>query len=160
MESYTPEQTARIRHAIVKGREAMRINDRFDALTFAHAYIENQGIQIPGAPDNEAARQHIAQQIIAALRADGAGSDSPDVTRELRRIHAEAHWASEARSDNVVGFRLELGPRAANHPECQMLANSDHGLGAAVFRKVEVVILPPACMDSTFVPVLEHEIEQ
>ena len=157
--AYTPAQAAAIRRAVAAGREALRRARDYSPLRFARAYIESGGVQPPGRPDDGASAQDLSLRILAALEGRGAAGDDADLRVELRRIHAETAWARAAASDKVVGFRLQLSDAAAALPVCAALAAVDHGLGAAVFRKAEIVILPPQC-DGRFIPVGEDEVEQ
>lgn len=160
MPVYTPEQVQIIAKAVQKAREAMQRARRFEAVVFAQAFIENDGIQIPGKAGNEPLRKRVAQHVLESLKTGGATSDDATVLREIKRAHAEVRWASSAESDKVVGFYLTLGPAAQQLADCHEFLNRDYGLGAAVFPKGRVVILPPTCDDHQFVPVLEDEVEQ
>lgn len=157
---YTPEQLVKIRRAVAKGREAMRRNDSFTPLVFARAYVEHDGLQIPGDGADEQSRREYAKGLIEAVENAQSVHDDALIAREIRRIHMEVQWALASQSDKVVGFRLKLGREAERHPECLALLSSDRGLGTSVFRKGEVVILPPNCDGGEFVPVTEDEIEQ
>ena len=157
---YTSAQVHTIEIAIQRGREAMQQSKRFDALVFARAFIDHGGVQIPSQPDNETKREQIAAQLIAALESGRSTSADPTLARELRRAHAEAHWASAAESDKVVGFHLKLGPAATLQGVCRELLTRDYGLGAGVFPKGRIMVLPPACDDHEFTPLLEDEVEQ
>lgn len=160
MSGYTPEQIGRIRRAVAEAREAMRRQDSFTPLSFAGAFIERDGIQIPGAMRGARTREEIAAELLAALREGKPTSEDPVVAREIQRARAEVHWAAAARSDKVVGFRLQLSPEARRRPECLALLNADRGLGPSVFRKGEVVVLPPGCEGAEFIPVREDDVEQ
>ena len=160
MQGYTPEQVTTIRAAIVEGYEAMRQQGKFEPLVFAHAFIGHGGIQIPGKPANEKARRKVAQQLLRSLETGGRTSKDATVVREVNRAQMEAQWAAAAVSDKVVGFRITLSPNAQANPNCLAIVGADHGLGEAVFRKLEIVILPPECDGYTITPVLEDEVEQ
>lgn len=160
MAEYTAEQVQAIRAAITEGREAMRQSQRYDPLVFARAYVNHGGIQIPGAPANTTRAEAVAKALLARLVKANAARDDEDVQRELKRVQTEVRWAALAESDKVVGFYLRLGPPAELEAACRQLLGQDHGLGAAVFPKTQVVVLPAACRDYEFVPVLEDEIEQ
>jgi hypothetical protein len=160
MPGYLPDQIHAIREAAARGRDAMRRQGAFDPLVFARAFIEHDGIQIPGDPDAHEARERVGRQVLSALATGRVGSGDPAVARELKRARAEADWVRHAESHKVVGFRLTLGPHAQGSAVCQTLAGVDHGLGPGVFRKGELVVLPPECDDSSFMPVLEDEVEQ
>ncbi|MFQ5994314.1 MAG: hypothetical protein ACE5K1_04420 [Acidiferrobacterales bacterium] len=157
---YTSAQVDSIERAVQGGREAMQRSKRFDALVFAKSFIGYGGVQIPSQPDNETMREQIAAQLIAALESGRSTSDDPTLARELRRAQAQARWASAAESDKVVGFHLKLGPAATLQGACRELLTRDYGLGAGVFPKERIVVLPPACDDHEFTPVLEDEVEQ
>jgi hypothetical protein len=160
MRAYLPEQVQIIRGAVARGREAMRRRGRFDPVVFARAFIEHGGIQIPGQPDVQEARENIAREVLSLLASGAPESRDATVAREVRRARAESDWTRHAEADKVVGFRLHLGPGAERSPVCQTLLNVDHGLGQGVYRKAEVAVLPPDCDDSSFAPVLEDEVEQ
>lgn len=160
MAEYTAEQVQAIRDAIAKGREAMQRPQRYDPLVFARAYVAHGGIQIPGAPSDTTRAEAVAKALLAMLAQAHAASDDEDVQRELKRVQTEVRWVTLAESDKVVGFYLKLGPAAELEAACRQLLGQDHGLGAAVFPKTQVVVLPAACSDYEFVPVLEDEIEQ
>lgn len=156
MTDYTPEQLERIRLAIGAGREAMRLAGRFEPLVFARAFVAAGGVQLPGKPGDA---QSLAARLIHALDS-GEVSTDPLLTREIERARAEARWAALAEADDVVGFRMELPPAALLDSKCREILKADRGLGAAVFRKAEIVVLPAACDGASFTPVYEHEIEQ
>lgn len=160
MQNYTPEQVAIIRVAIVKGHEAMQRQGKFEPLVFARAFIEHGGIQIPGKPENEKARREVARQLLRSLETDKCVSEEATLVREVNRAQIEAQWAAAAVSDKVVGFRVTLSQNAQANPNCLAIVGADHGLGEAVIRKAEVVVLPPECDGYTITPVLEDEIEQ
>ena len=158
MSDYTPEQTDRIRLAIAEGREAMRRTGQFHPLVFARAFLAAGGLQIPGGTDvNET--QRLADQLLHLISQGGTGNH-PLLRRELERAHNEARWAQAAEADEVIGFRLELAPAALLDRSCREALKADRGLGSAVFRKAEIVVLPAACEGARFFPVYAHEIEQ
>lgn len=158
MTDYTPEQIQRIRLAIAAGREAMRDAGQFQPLIFARAFVAAGGFQLPGRVDDPATAG-LAQELLKRLT-DGGATDNPLLKRELARAHAESRWAEAAEVDAVVGFRLELAPAALLDRNCREILKTDHGLGSAVFRKAEIVVLPAACDGAQFTPVYEHEVEQ
>lgn len=160
MIEYTAEQVQVIRDAVAKGREAMHRARHYDPLVFANAYIGYGGVQIPGERQDAGLSQHIAEQLLASLRSGHPSSDDEHLRRELKRVHAEVRWATVAQSDKIVGFYLKLGPAARLEAACRQLLGEDFGLGAAVFPKTRIVVLPAACSDYEFVPVLEDEVEQ
>lgn len=160
MPHYTPEQVQIIRNAVQKARDTMQRARRFEAIVFAKAFVENGGIQIPGKAGSEPMRKRVAQHVLESLKTGRATSDDATVLREIKRAHSEVRWASAAESDRVVGFYLAFGPAAEQIATCREFLTQDYGLGAAVFPKERVVILPPTCDDYQFVPVLEHEVEQ
>lgn len=157
MSDFTPEQLDRMRLAIAQAREAMRAADRFEPLVFARAFIAADGLQVPGESTDTAP---LAARLLQALEHDEAGDADPLLTREIERARREARWAKLAESDDVVGFHMQLPGVALLDPKCRALLKADHGLGAAVFRKAEIVVLPAACDGARFTPVYEHEIEQ
>jgi hypothetical protein len=159
MSAYTPDQIRIIRHAVAAGREATRAQRDFSPLAFARIYVAHEGVQLPGDFDGPR-RAEVARRLLTLLQQGETSSDDGDLQRELHRARTEARWAEAAVSDKVVGFRLQLGGEAAKRPECLALLSTDRGLGAAVFRKAEVVILPPGCGGAEFIPVGEDEIEQ
>ncbi len=160
MAEYTAQQVQAIRTAIAKGREAMQRGKSYDPLVFARTYIAHGGIQIPGAPGDTIRAEAVARSLLARLAQADAGSDEQDVQRELKRVQTEVRWATLAESDKVVGFYLRLGRAAELEAACRQLLSEDHGLGAAVFPKTQIVVVPAACRDYEFVPVSEDEIEQ
>ena len=160
MAEYTPAQVQTIRDAIAKGREAMQRAKRYDPLVFAQAYIDHGGVQLPGETKDSALSRRIAKQLLASLKSGRTSSDDAQLHRELKRVHTEVRWVTLAESDKIVGFYLRLGPAAELEAACRQLLGEDLGLGAAVFPKTRIVVLPAACDDYEFVPVLEDEVEQ
>ncbi len=160
MAEYTAEQVQAIRGAIAKGREAMQRAKGYDPLVFARAYVAHSGVQIPGAPADTTGVETVAKALLAVLAKAEVASGDEHLQRELKRVHTEVRWVTLAESEKVVGFYLRLGPAAALEAACRQLLGEDHGLGAAVFPKTRIVVLPAACGDYEFVPVLEDEIEQ
>jgi hypothetical protein len=160
MIEYTAEQVQVIRDAIAKGREAMDRAGRYEPMVFANAYISYGGVQIPGEWHNTTLSQRVAQQLLASLKSGRHGSDDEHLRRELKRVHTEVRWAALAQSDKIVGFYLRLEPAAHLEATCRQLLGEDFGLGAAVFPKTRIVVVPAACSDYEFVPVLEDEVEQ
>lgn len=157
MTDYSPEQLEQIRLAVAQGREAMRAAGRFEPLVFARAFVAADGLQAPGAPIAGGA---LAARLLRALEhGELAGGDAL-LAREIERARNEARWAQLAESDAVVGFHLRLPSAALLDPKCRAILKADRGLGAAVFRKAEIVVLPAACDGASFTPVYEHEIEQ
>lgn len=159
MSAYTPDQIKIIRHAVAAGRDAARRQHDYSPLVFARAYVAHGGVQLPGDGD-EPRRALLAQRLLDLLEQGKGHTDDADLQRELHRVRTEARWAEATLSDKVVGFRLQLSGEALNRPECLTLLGTDRGLGAAVFRKGEVVVLPVGCSDAAFIPVVEDEIEQ
>ena len=160
MSGYTSDQLERIKHAVAQAREAMRHARRYEAIVFAQAFIASGGIQIPGQSVTDPMQERVARSVLASLRDQRHASDDATVRREIKRAYEEARWVSAAQSDRVVGFLLQLGPGAVGFPECRELLGRNHGLGAAVFPKAQIVVLPPECVDYEFTPVLEDEVEQ
>lgn len=160
MRAYTVEQIERIRMAVVEARAALRAQGRYEPLAFARVYVAHDGVQIPGEPPDAAARARLAEALLQALADGRDAAEDPDLARELARAHNEARWAEAEQADDVVGFRLELPPAALLERPCREFLKLDRGLGAAVFPKTQVVVLPPGCGGARFVPVREYEIEQ
>jgi hypothetical protein len=160
MSAYLPEQVQAIRRAVARGREAMRRQGRFDAAVFVRTFIEHGGIQIPGEPNAQQARENVAREVLSVLASGAPAGGDATVAREVRRARAESDWTRYAETEKVVGFRLLLGRAAERSPVCQTLLDVDHGLGQGVYRKAEVAVLPPECDGSSFTPVLEDEVEQ
>lgn len=157
MTDYTPEQLEQIRLAVAQGREAMRIAGRFEPLEFARAFVAAGGVRVPGATTDDPA---LGAELLHALEQSATATGNAILTREIERARNEARWAQLAESDAVVGFHLRLPPVALLDPKCRQILKADRGLGAAVFRKAEIVVLPAACDGASFTPVYEHEIEQ
>ena len=157
MNDYNPEQFDRIRMAIAQARAAMRAVGRFEPLVFARAFIAADGLQVPG---EQADTARLATLLLQALERDEAGGADALLAREIERARSEARWAKLAESDDVVGFHMQLPGAALLDPVCRAVLKADHGLGAAVFRKAEIVVLPAACDGARFTPVYAHEIEQ
>lgn len=156
MTDYTPQQLAQIRLAVAQGREAMRAAGRFEPLVFARAFVAAGGAQAPGGAGDGPS---LGARLLHALEHGEAASDAL-LAREIERARNEARWARLAESEAVVGFHLRLPPAALLDAKCRELLKADRGLGAAVFRKAEIVVLPAACDGASFTPVYEHEIEQ
>lgn len=154
---YTPEQLQQIRLAVAQGREAMRAAGRFEPLVFARAFVAAGGVQVPGAAGDDSA---LGAELLRALEQNAPTTGDARLAREIERARNEARWAQLAESDTVVGFHLRLPPAALLDPKCREILKADRGLGAAVFRKGEIVVLPTACDGASFTPVYEHEIEQ
>lgn len=160
MREYTVEQIERIRGAVAEARAALRAQRRYDPLAFARVYVAHDGVQIPGEDPATEGRTRLADALLQALEAGRDAAEDPDLSRELARAHNEARWAEAEEADDVVGFRLVLPPAALLERPCREFLKRDRGLGAAVFPKTQVVVLPPGCAGARFVPVREHEIEQ
>lgn len=157
--NYTDAQVAEIRAAIAEARAVMRARAEFSPLQFALAFIAHGGVHVPGEPRGLAA-ETLASELIASLETGRLVRNDPHLAREVLRAHTEAQWAEAAESDSVVGFRLELSAAAQAHPICRGIAKVDRGLGAHVFRKAEIAVLPPACDGARFTAVREDEVEQ
>jgi hypothetical protein len=156
---YKAKQIARIRDAVAAARRALREAERFEPLLFGEVFVANEGIQLPRRVDDELARQRVGAALLRALRLGGSSEDA-DVARELARAEQESAWAKYAVSDRVVGFRLQLGPRSEQNPNCQaLLKEAASGLGPGVFGKYDVVVLHPECRDCRFEAVFEHDLE-
>lgn len=160
MAEYTPEQLQIIRTAVHAGREAMQRAGRYDPIVFARAFIAHRGIQRPGTSTEAAVLQLLGHHVLASLRTGRPTSPDETVLREMKRAQSEARWVMLAQAEKVIGFYLRLGPAAQLRAPCRELLMQDHGLGAAVFPKERVVVLPPGCEDHEFVPVREDELEQ
>lgn len=157
MTDYSPEQLEQIRLAVAQGREAMRVAGRFEPLVFARAFVAAGGVRVPGAAGDDPA---LGAALLRALEPGVNPTGDALLAREIERARNEARWAQLAESDAVVGFHLRLPPAALLDPKCRQILKADRGLGAAVFRKAEIVVLPAACDGASFTPVFEHEIEQ
>lgn len=160
MRAYTAEQIERIRAAVAEARAALRARGRYDLLEFARVYVAQEGVQIPGEPADVSARGRLAEALLAALAEGRDAAGDPALAHELERVRNEVRWAEIGEADDVVGFRLELPPAALLERPCRAFLKLDRGLGAGVFPKTQVVVLPPGCGGARFVPVREHEIEQ
>lgn len=157
MTDYTPEQLDQIRLAVAQAREAMRAAGRFEPLVFAWAFTAAGGLQVPGTITDTTA---LGRRLLLALeRGENGGTDAL-LVREIERARTEANWARWAEADDIVGFHLQLPPAAVLEPKCREILKADRGLGAAVFRKGEIVVLPAACDGARFTPVYVHEVEQ
>jgi len=159
MATYKARQIAAISDAVAAARLEMRRQRRFEPLLFAEVFIHHGGIQIPGKPDDAAGAEQVAKALLSAVRAGQRHSTDPDVERELRRVYQETSWTEASESDQVVGFAIRLGAKAEADPNCEHLIKENHGLGAGVFRKHEVLVLQPACADCQFIPVYAHDLE-
>lgn len=160
MAQYSAKQIRIIKQAMALGRAAMQRSGRYEPLVFAEAYVAHDGVQIPGAEGDDAARARLADRLLESLLSDHTGTADEHLKRELRRVHTEVRWARLAESEQVVGFHLQMGPAAQLESTCRELLHRDYGLGTAVFPKAQTVVLPVGCEDCTFTPVLEHELEQ
>jgi hypothetical protein len=158
--TYTPEQINAIRLAIAEAHATMRQQRRFEPLVFAQAFIAHGGIQIPGEPDNLGECKRLAQSVILSLEAGRPVREDANLAREIRRTQIQARWCKSAESDKVVGFRLDFDEDTLKNPNCLALLGIDHGLGTAVTRKGQILVLPPECDGYTITPVLEDEIEE
>lgn len=159
MAVFRARQVARIRDAVVVGRQAVRAAAHADPCVFARAFVQAQGVQVPGDPSPEAAAA-LAQRLLSAL-ANGVrqAPNDPDLQREIQRAHAEAQWALSLDDDRVVGFLLDLPAAALENPTVEALAHQSQGLGPGVFRKADVLVLQPECDGARFIAVSEHDIE-
>jgi hypothetical protein len=160
MAQYSAEQIRIIKQAMAAGRAAMQRSGRYEALTFAEAYVAHNGVQIPGAEGDVPARARVADRLLESLRSGHMGTADEHVSREIKRVQTEVRWTRLAESDRVVGFHLRMGPAVQLESACRELLRQNHGLGAAVFPKGETVVVPIGCDDYEFTPVLEHELEQ
>lgn len=160
MGAYTTEQLNTIRSAIAEARAALRACGRYDPLEFARVYVAHDGVQIPGEPPDSPARLRLAEALLLALEHGRDAAGDAALAHELERARNEARWAEAEESEEIVGFRLELPPAALLERACREILKLDRGLGAGVFPKTQVVVLPPGCSGARFVPVREHEIEQ
>lgn len=160
MAQFRARQLAVIRDAVAAGREAMRATGDYDALTFARAFIDAGGVQLPGRPDAEEEAAALGERLLQAL-AGGSGRHpgDPDLQREVDRARTEARWTAAQGDDKVVGFFMTLPEAALDSPTAEALSHENHGLGPGVFRKADIVVLQPDCDGARFHPVLEDEIE-
>jgi hypothetical protein len=158
--AYTARQTALVLEAIQRARQAMDRARRYDAEVFARTFIQHEGVQIPGRGHDPERAREVGTRTLAALAAGEAAADDPDARREVHRARVEARWARAAQDEGVVGFRVELGPEAATDPLCRTILNEDNGLGAGVFPKTRILVMPPCCTDYDYRAVREHEVEQ
>jgi len=157
---YTAEQIAIIADAVRAARAALQRARSDDPVLFARTYIAHDGVQIPGEPGAREAAGRLAERLMAALAEDESpAAVEEDLAVELRRVRAEAQLSRELDSAKVVGFRVELGAAAQQHPAAAALLGADFGLGAAVYPSTRVVVLPPSCLDYAYRPVLEDEVE-
>lgn len=160
MVGYRARQIGAIRDAIAAAREALQRSDSDDPLVFAKAFVAAGGIQVPGRPGDEGAMRSLGERLLRALaRGCYHDPDDPDLQREIDRARHEARWVSAMRDGKIVGFYLQLPPRALHSPTVEALSHENRGLGPGVFRKGDIVVLQPECDGARLIPVLEDEIE-
>lgn len=158
--AYRARQIATLRDAIAAGRDALRADIEPTPLTFARAFVDAGGAQIPGEPGAESARQALAGRLLRELAAGRRRAHGdPDLQRELDRAWNETAWVAAQADDAIVGFRLELPPAALEGPTAEALSHENHGLGPGIYRKADIVVLQPDCDGARFYPVTEHDIE-
>jgi hypothetical protein len=158
MAVYKARQLATIREAIAAGRQALRDQASRDPQVFAQAYIEADGVQIPGEPRSERAPE-LARRLREALASGVRTVDDRDLQREIDRVHQEVQWLDAQYDDAVVGFLLELPEVAKESPTVEALSHQMEGLGPGVFRKADIIVLQPDCDGARFSPVTEHDLE-
>jgi len=141
-----------------------------DAIVFADTFFRHGGVQVPGMPFiDEGTLRRIGSYALANL-IEGKG---PRITlgetdwffdamvREMNRAYLEAYWFGAARHPDTVGFRLKIYDNVADIAGCQSYSECDNfGLGAGIFPKDEIVILPPCCDQASFEVVFKDEIKK
>ena len=157
---FAPEQIVIICSAVQAGRAAVQRQGCADPCVFARAFIAENGVQIPSEPQERRTAQWVAQQLLHALRTSEPSREDAHVARETHRAQIETRLALRLSSERSVGFTVRLGPRAQSDPACRAIINEDLGLGAAVFPRNRVVVMPPWCLDYNFTPISEDEVEQ
>ncbi len=158
--AYRARQIALLRDAVAAGRDALRACAEPSPLVFARGFVNAGGAQIPGAPNDDTARQALGERLLRALAAGSrrAGGD-PDLQRELDRAHNETAWVAAQADEFIVGFRLELPPTALEGATAEALSHENHGLGPGIYRKADILVLQPDCDGARFHPVTEHDVE-
>ncbi len=158
MDQFTPRQVFLIREAIYEGRMAMA-DGGADAMVFAMAFLDAGGLQVPGRELSDAERVRIHGHILESLGGTPTFLSEaewvvPVVTREIERAFMESDLAASREKDEVVGFRLKVSARDAKDVFCRRITGADlYGLGAGVFPKEEIVVLPPHCESIHWEPV-------
>ncbi len=153
MKNYTPKQTFIIRNAIESGRQAMA-QFGTHASVFAEAFIEANGIQVPGQEIDEGTRQYINDYVLKSLAGQASfiheASWLVEITsREIDRVHSEVTQAIIRIQEQVTGFSFAFSHDVTDKEFCQKVASTDlYGLGAGIFPKDEIVVLPPGCDQS------------
>lgn len=138
----------------------MRQCARPDRLTFARAFVDAGGAQVPGDRSGEAS-EALGERLLTAV-ADGQpaeASTDADLKRELQRVHTETDWALALDDERIIGFLLDLPDSAMEIPTVEALAHQSQGLGPGIFRKADILVLQPECDGARFIPVTEHDIE-
>lgn len=159
MAAFRARQVARIRDAIAAGRQAVRQAGACDRSTFARAYVDAGGPQVPGDRSGEASTA-LAERLMRAVTAGRSRAvDDTDLDRELLRVHNETDWALALDDERVIGFLLDLPEVALETPTVEALAHQSQGLGPGVFRKADILVLQPECDGARFIPVTDHDIE-
>lgn len=164
---WTENQITRIKSAVKAGRAAISKRN-IDAFVFADAFVKLGGIQVPGMPFiDEGTLRRIGSHVLANI-IEGKGPritpGEPDwffdaMAREMNRSFSEAYWFSAAQHTDVVGFRLKIYENVADIEDCESFAKCDSfGLGAGIFPKDEIVILPTCCDRASFEVVFKDEI--
>jgi len=159
MADFRARQVARIRDAIAAGRQAVRQAGQADRLTFARAYVDAGGPQVPGDREGEASDALAARLMPALAEGRTRASDDADLDRELIRVDNETEWALALDDERVIGFLLDLPDAALETPTVEALAHQSQGLGPGVFRKADILVLQPECDGARFIPVTDHDIE-
>lgn len=158
MAAYKARQLAILRDAIAAGRDAMRAADSRDPRVFARAFIDADGVQIPGRRDAPEAAD-LARRLLECLDSGQRRVDDPDLQREIDRAHREVDWVAAQHDDSIVGFYLQLPAGAMESPTAEAMGHESHGLGPGVYRKADIVVLQPELDGARFTPVTEHEVE-
>ncbi|MCO6439896.1 MAG: hypothetical protein J5I81_02160 [Nitrococcus mobilis] len=160
MVGYRARQLAAIRDAVAAAREALRRNGTDDPLVFAKVFVAQDGIQVPGHPDDGTAMRALGEQLLRALASGRCyRPEDPDLQREIDRVHNEVQWVAAQRDDKIVGFFLQLPAQAKRSPAMDALGHHNSGLGPGVFCKGDIVVLQPECDGARFIAVFEDEIE-
>lgn len=159
MAAFRARQVATIRDAVAAGRQAVRQAARPDRITFARAYVEAGGAQVPGDRAGAPSRA-LGERLLAAVAGgQDQAADDPDLERELRRVATETEWARALDDERVIGFLIEFPDAALETPTVEALAHQSQGLGPGIVRKADILVLQPECDGVRFIPVTEHDIE-
>ncbi|TVO61063.1 hypothetical protein FPL09_02590 [Spiribacter vilamensis] len=159
MAVFRARQVARIRDAVAAGRQAVRQSARPDRLTFARAFVDAGGAQVPGDRSGDASGALGERLLTAVASGQSAASTDADLERELQRVQTETDWALALDDERIIGFLLDLPDSAMDIPTVEALAHQSQGLGPGIFRKADILVLQPECDGARFIPVTEHDIE-